>query len=181
MTTPALLRVMYAPLDYIHPHYFPRPAAALTPSVQMAVNHTLIERFALSTSINFHLQVNDFSQRLVAEWKLVPQVTWLLGCKLARGSLAMGGQLANLPEHARRFIELPVICPACGIEAPVTRDKLELHGARYLAELRSQLPSALGQRFSLMFQPESQHPLPGVALNRSLLNFAFDYAKNSTH
>jgi len=181
MTSPALLRVMYAPLDYIHPHYFSEPSVTLTPSVQMAVNHILIERFGLRTEINFNLQVSDFSQRLVADWKWVPQVTWLLGCKLARGSLAVRGQLASLPEVARRFIELPVLCPACGIDMPVTRDKLELHGARYLAEIRSQLPPALAQRFSLMFKPDDHLPLPGVVLNRSLLNFAFDYAKNSSH
>ena len=181
MTTPALLRVMYAPLDYIHPSYFPTPSVALSPSVQLAVNHILIERFSLSTNIDFKLQASDFTQRLVSDWKLIPQVAWLLGCKLARGSLTMRGQLAGLPLMARRFIELPALCPACPLEFPITREKLELHGARYLAQLQSQLPHALAQRFSLMFAPEIHPTHPGVTLNRSLLHFAFDYATNSTH
>ena len=124
MTTPALLRVMYAPLDYIHPVYFPAPSVVLTPSVQMAVNHILIERFALSTNIDFKLQASDFSQRLVSDWKQIPQVAWLLGCKLARGSLVMRGQLAALPTIARRFIELPALCPDCPLDLPITREKL---------------------------------------------------------
>lgn len=181
MTLPVLLRVMYAPLDYIHPVYFPAPSVALAPSVQMAANHTIIERFALSTKIDFKLQASDFSQRLVSDWKLIPQVAWLLGCKLARGSLAVRGQLADLPLVARRFIELPALCPACSLELPITRDKLELHGARYLAQLQPQLPPALAQRFSLIFAPELQPMHPDVTLNRSLLHFAFDYATNYTN
>lgn len=181
MTTPALLRVMYAPLDYIHPVYFPAPSVVLTPSVQMAVNHILIERFALSTNIDFKLQASDFSQRLVSDWKQIPQVAWLLGCKLARGSLVMRGQLAGLPTIARRFIELPALCPDCPLDLPITREKLELHGARYMAQLQAQLPQALGQRFSLMFAPELKSVYPAITLNRSLLHFAFDYAKNYTN
>ena len=179
--TPALLRVMYAPIDYIHPHYFPTPTVQLSPALQTAVNHVLIERYALIKSIDFRLETRNFSEQVVANWKHVPKIAWLLGCKLARGSLALNGQLASLPREARSFIELPIACPAEPVDLKINRNKLELLGARYLYQLHSQLPAALGQRLELMFAPDMRQPLNGGGLNRSLLNFAFDHAKITIH
>jgi len=177
----ALLRVMYAPLDYIHPDYFPAAVVPLAPVVQQAVNHTLIQRFSLATKLDFSLKTSDFSKRLVADWHLIPQVAYLLGCKLARGSLAVNGKLAELPVNARRFVELPVACPACYLAEPVTKANIELCGAHYLYLLQQHLPSALGQRLKLMFSTEKQVVSESMVLNRSLLTFAFDYAKNSSN
>lgn len=179
--TPALLRVMYAPMDYIHSDYFATLECEITPALQQAVNHTLIKRFGLATDLNFELKASDFSQRLVADWHLVPQAAWLLGCKIARGSLAKTGQLATLPSIARRFIELPVACDPLELNGAVTKARLEAHGARYLMQLRQQLPEALGQRLPLLFSRDESSAFQGMALNRSLLTFAFDYAKNTYH
>ncbi|MET3108415.1 type III secretion system OrgA/MxiK family protein [Oxalobacteraceae bacterium GrIS 2.11] len=179
--TPELLRVMYAPLDYIHPERFAKPANALPAAVEEAINHTLIQRFALETALSFPLQTGDFSQRLVSEWKNIRRAAWLLGCKLGRGSLARTGQLATLPNMARRFIELPIACPACPLPAPISQSSLELHGAGYLQLLQQQLPRALAQRLVLLFESDQPVDLNVASLNRPLLNFAFDYAKNPIH
>ena len=176
-----LLRVMYAPLDYIHPDYFPAVVVPLEPAIQQAVNHTLIQRFSLSTTLDFSLKTSDFSKRLVSDWHLIPQVSFLLGCKLARGSLAVGGKLAALPDTARRFIELPIACPICDLNMPVTKAGIELCGAHYLYLLRQHLPTALGQRLALLFPPEGSKVTEPMVLSRSLLTFAFDYAKNSAN
>jgi len=181
MITSELLRIMYAPLDYIHERHFSKPTCAMPSALQQAVNHELIRRFSLSTAIDFPLQTRDFSHRLVVEWKSVPEVAWLLGCKLARGTLARYGQLATLPNMARRFVELPIACPAVELTMPVTKSSLEMHGARYLFLLQQQLPAALGQRLHLVFEPDKQTNYLECTLNRSLLTFAFDYAKNSSH
>jgi type III secretion system OrgA/MxiK family protein len=182
---PSLLRVMYAPLDYIHAEHFPSPRGSLPSTLQQAVNHTLIQRFSLPTKLDFSLTPSDFSQQLVENWKFLSHAAWLLGCRLARGSLAMGGHLAALPVIARRFIELPVPCPACPLNLPLTQPNLEMHGARYLFLLQPQLPDALAQRLALVFAPHEQGAHQGHALNRSLLTFAFDfasdYAKNTSH
>ena len=178
---PALLRVMYAPLDYIHPDYFPAPVCDLPPAAQQVVNNTLIQKFGLTTSLDFSLKSSDFSQRLVADWHLVPRAAWLLGCKLARGSLAKSGQLATLPDIARRFIELPVACDPIPLNGPITRERLKEHGSRCLVQLQQNLPQALAQRLPLLFAPVGNGALQGVNLNRSLLTFAFDYAKNTSH
>jgi type III secretion system OrgA/MxiK family protein len=181
MIKPELLRIMYAPLDYIHERHFPKPVCTMSSALQQAVNHALIKRFSLSTSIDFSLQASDFSQRLVVEWKNISEVAWLLGCKLARGTLARNGQLATLSNVARRFVELPISCPAFELTMPVTKSSLEMHGARYLFLLQQQLPAALRQRMQLIFESDKQTAYPGCTLNRSLLTFAFDYAKNSSH
>jgi type III secretion system OrgA/MxiK family protein len=178
---PALLRVMYAPLDYIHPDYFPTPECEITPALQQAVNHTLIKRFELTTALDFSLKSSDFSQRLVADWHLAQRAAWLLGCKMARGSLAKTGRLATLPQLARRFIELPIACNPVELAGAITDARLEAHGARYLIQLQQQLPQALAQRLPLLFSRDESGPLQGMALDRSLLTFAFDYAKNTYH
>jgi type III secretion system OrgA/MxiK family protein len=179
---PKLLRVMYAPLDYIHPGHF--AASSIPQPLHHAVNHTLIQRFGLATAIDFQLQSADLSHLLVQEWHAIGDVAWLLGCKLARGSFAMNGQLLALPGVARQFIELPLACPAMPLAGPLgaaDADKIRQHGARYLFLLKQKLPAALAQRLTLMFAPEVGEPDPGVILNRSLLTFAFDYAKNIKH
>jgi len=178
---PALLRVMYAPLDYIHSDYFPTPECEITSALQQAVNHTLIKRFGLVTDLDFSLKSSDFSQRLVADWHLIPRAAWLLGCKMARGSLAKTGRLATLPPLARRFIELPIVCEPLELPGAITEARLEVHGARYLIQLQQQLPEALGQRLPLLFPRNESGPFQGMELNRSLLTFAFDYAKNTYH
>jgi type III secretion system OrgA/MxiK family protein len=178
---PALLRVMYAPMDYIHQDYFSAPGTLLTPCMQQAVNHILIQRFSLLTKLDFSLQTSDFSQRLVQDWNLIPTVAWLLGCKLARGNMVIGGHIARLPVSARRFVELPIECPSVGLNVPVTKSHLEMHGARYLYILMRHLPLALGQRLPLMFGNGEQSPHSGLVLNRTLLTFAFDYATNTSN
>ncbi len=175
-----LLRVMYAPLDYIHPGHFTKPDCALTASEQQAINHTLIRRYRLKTSLDFPANSTEIA-RLAAAWGRIPQVAWLLGCKLARGSLAMNGQLAALPASARQFVELPVFCPSLFLNGPMTRAALEMHGARYLFQWQRQLPESLAQRLPLLFAPDAGGPHESPVPNRSLLTFAFDYAKNSQH
>jgi type III secretion system OrgA/MxiK family protein len=158
--------------------------------VQQAVNHHLIQKYGLPTALDFSVDSGEFTQQLVNDWKLLPTVAWLLGCKMMRGSLALGGRLAALPEMARRFVVLPVPCPAYPPAPGVVleRDDIEQIGGRYLLQLQSYLPAALAQRLALMFalekelNNESVDPaLPELSLNRSLLTFAFDYAKNSNH
>lgn len=178
---PSLLRVMYAPLDYIHPLYFSTPKEAIPQALQQAVNHALIRRFELGTAVDFKLQSSDFSYLLVQQWHLIPDVAWLLGCKLARGSLAMNGRLASLPDLARQFIELPLACPPVPLTGPVTTESLRSHGARYLFLLQRQLPATLAQRLNLLFAPDVGESDKTAILNRSLLTFAFDYAKNFKH
>jgi type III secretion system OrgA/MxiK family protein len=145
------------------------------------INHALIRRFSLKSRIDFKLQSDDFSSLLVSQWCAIPDVAWLLGCKLARGSLARNGYLATLPEVARRFIELPLVCPSCDLDAELTKENIRQHGASYLYLLKPQLPVALAQRLSLLFAPSVRANMNAGILNRSLLTFAFDYAKNIKH
>lgn len=181
----SLLRIMYAPLDYVHPQRFLKPAEVLSPSLQQAVNHSLIQRFHLATALDFTINSGDFSQRVVTDWGLLRKVAWLLGCKLVRGSLAVSGQLAALPDVASRFVALPLPCPAYPSDVSVSTEDIERIGARYLYQLQPHLPAALAQRLPLLFAPETENTdnanaLP-LSLNRSLITFAFDYAKNSSH
>lgn len=178
----SLLRVMYAPLDYIHPKRFKKPVADLSTSLQQAVNHHLLKQYALPSALDFQLDSRDYSQQLVDGWKLLPKVAWLLGCKIARGSLAVSGRLAALPQVAQRFVALPIPCSAYPSDASVAESDFEQIGARYLYQLQSSLPVALAHRLPLVFAPESDNMdkfISDVPLNRSLLTFAFDYAKNS--
>ena len=175
----ALLRIMYAPLDYIHPAYLVRPAGSLSPAVQLALNHLLIQRFSLITESDQLLPLNDLSAQVVSAWALLPQVAWLIGCKLARGTLAMNGQLASLSPLARQFIALPVSCPGIELSLPWSKENVTMHGAA--AVLAQTWPMALQQRLKLLFDPQTPAQLVGGTINRSLLSFAFDYAQNLTH
>jgi type III secretion system OrgA/MxiK family protein len=180
----SILRVMFAPLDYIHPQRFSKPAEALSSGVQQAVNHHLIKQYSLPTALDFSVSSGDFSQRLISEWKLLPKVAWLLGCKIARGSLAMSGKLVGLPAVAQQFIALPLPCPATASDLAVSTADIEQIGARYLYQLKPQLPAAIAERLPLVFAPESDTVdklIPDLSLNRSLLTFAFDYAKNTSN
>jgi len=175
----SLLRVMYAPLDYVHRQRYQSPTGTLSPALQQMVNHDLIKRYGLSTQLNFSLGSIDFSEPLITNWNLLPKVAWLLGCKLARGSLAVNGQLAALPSVARSFIALPIPCPALPSEVAVSSNGVELLGAQYLFQLQAQLPTPLAQRLPLLFASDLVETPLKLSLNRSLLTFAFDYAKNS--
>lgn len=183
----SLLRIMYAPLDYVHSQRFLKPTEVLSPSLQQVVNHSLIKRYKLITELGFTVNSNDISHRVITCWNLLPKVAWLLGCKLARGSLAVGGQLATLPEVARRFVSLPLPCPAYPANTSFSPDDIELLGARYLYQLKPDLPEALAQRLPLSFAPESEvidnanEAQPAIFLNRSLITFAFDYAQNPSN
>jgi type III secretion system OrgA/MxiK family protein len=188
--TPQLLRVMYAPLDYIHPDRFSYtgngpagsvPALTMVPAISRTINHELIRRYALPVKLDFVLSHTNFSDRLVSEWHQVRRAAWLLGCKLARGSLARNGGYARLPDLARRFVAIPLDCPALELAQPVTSAGLEMHGAAYLLALRGQLPSALAERLPLLFEPATESKIWSGPLNRSLLTFAFDYAKTTQH
>ena len=172
----ALLRVMYAPLDYLHPAYFSRPGVDLSAAVQLALNHSLIERFALTTQWEQTLPLNEITARLVSSWALIPEMAWLIGCKLARGSLALNGQLARLSPLARQFIALPVACPGIELTLPCTKENLTLHGAPVLLALP--WPAALQQRLRLLFAPEFPDQITACKINRPLINFAMDYAQN---
>lgn len=182
----SLLRIMYAPLDYIHHARFKKPAEGLSPSLQQAVNHSLIKRYQLETKFDFTVNSRDFSQHVVNDWRLLPKVAWLLGCKLVRGSLAANGQLATLPDAAHRFVALPIPCPAYQSNMAVSKSDIVLFGARYLYQLQPHLPAAIAQRLPLLFAPDAALSAsvsgdePALTLNRSLLTFAFDYAKNSS-
>lgn len=178
-----LLRVMYAPLDYVHSQRFAKPAGALSPGVQQAINHHLIKQYSLPTALDFKIDAQDYSQQLIRDWKLLPKVAWLLGCKIARGSLAINGRFVALPQIAQRFIALPIPCSAYPSDVSVNESEFELIGARYLFQLQSSLPVAIARRLPLVFEPLSDNLdrfiSDDVPLNRSLLTFAFDYAKNS--
>lgn len=181
-----LLRVMYAPLDYIHPQRFKKPVESLSGSLQQAINHHLIQQHDLPTALDFAISSGDISQSLVTDWKLLPKAAWLLGCKIARGGLAIGGQFAALPAVAQRFIALPVPCAAYPSDTiVVARPDLELIGARYLYQLQPYLPAALAKRLPLVFGPDSEQAnstadkvLSELPMNRSLFTFAFDYARS---
>jgi type III secretion system OrgA/MxiK family protein len=179
----SLLRVMYAPLDYIHPKRFLKPTEDLSPCVQQVVNNHLIKQYNLLTALDFSVGSDNFSQPLVSGWRLLPRVARLLGCKIARGSMARNGQFVALPLVAQRFISLPVPCPAYPSDASFSESDIELIGARYLYQQKPHLPAALAQRLSLVFAPEVENidqTMPSLTFNRSLLTFAFDYAKNSS-
>ncbi len=76
---------------------------------------------------------------------------------------------------------MPLTCPAEELTGQVTRSTLELHGGRYLLAFRAQLPTPLAQRLALLLPSGVDlHPWQG-AVNRSLLTFAFDYAKTTVH
>ena len=175
----ALLRVMYAPLDYIHPAYLARSESTLSSTVQLVLNHLLIQRFALITESGQLHPLNDFTARAVSAWTSIPEVAWLIGCKLARGTLAMNGQLASLPPVARQFISLPVACPGVALTEPCTKENIIMHGGSAL--LAQPWPPALQQRLKLLFDPATSEQPAGCKINRSLINFAFDYAQNFTH
>lgn len=179
--TAQLLRVMYAPLDYIHSDHFHLSDVTLAPAVKSAINHQLIRRFDLSTALDFDLRSNDVGRRLVTEWDSVRQAAWLIGCKLARGTLARHGHFAKLPQSARQFVAIPLICPALDLTEPVTRSSLEIHGGRCLLALSPHLPVAIAQRLALLLPSGSERDPWQGPLNRSLLTFAFDYAKTTVH
>ena len=179
--TAELLRVMYAPLDYIHPDHFPTPRTALKPAVSAAINHHLIRRFDLRTDIDSGLCDTGFNERLVNEWALIREAVWLIGCKLARAALARHGEFTKLSGPARQFVAVPLLCPALELIGPITRTNLEIHGGRYLLGLHQQLPPALVQRLVLLLPAGADHNPWHGGVNRSLLTFAFDYAKTTIH
>lgn len=183
--TAALLQAMYAPLDYIHGARvdFALPAAdsseTFTPGLRQALNHALIKRLALPVRVDFDLTPADFSAQLIDNWQHLRQVAHLVGCKLARGTLAQHRYFGLLPDATRRFVALPIECPVIPLSAPLQPEQLELHGARYLLALCEQLPAALARRLPLVFAPGVADGVWQGHINRSLLTFAIDYAKTT--
>ncbi len=173
-----ILKIMYAPLYYIHYSYLGKLKHNKEFSDEL-INFWIIKHNQLSElpeGFIFH-DKDDIEFLLVNNWQLLPNIALLIGCYLDRTS-SHKGIVDSLNCHL--FISLPLQCQVKYVEAYHACDVIAV-GISFLLELGSNLPPALRQRFLLMF-PEGII-LPKLCVfktpdNINLLKMAIVYAKN---
>ncbi|ELD0488011.1 oxidoreductase [Escherichia coli] len=175
-----ILKIMYAPLHYIHYSYLGKLKCNKVLSDGL-INFWIIKHYQLSElpeGVGFHDR-DDIEFLLVKNWQLLPNIALLIGCYLDRTYLRKG-IVDSLDLNCYIFISLPLQYQVKYVEVSHADDVIAV-GVSFLLELGSNLPLALRQRLIMMF-PEGI-TLPKLCAfkspdNINLLKMAIVYAKN---
>ncbi|ODP32774.1 hypothetical protein [Pandoraea sp. ISTKB] len=100
--------MMFDPVSYIHAARFVYPAQFASPRQRAVINEMLIAGFRLDSRWPFD-QIGIVERPWVLNWRLLPQVAYLMGCQARKASLCRRAALLRLPEWAYAYAKLPVL------------------------------------------------------------------------
>lgn len=176
-----LLKIMYAPNDYIKREYLSNvPAAVLTQS-NTILNQRIIEQHDLLRNIDFSFKPGPFITAVINGWAHIPRVATLLGCYLLRIPLTFSGAINTLDATCRSFMALPL-----GATLPpqplttFTTEVIQFTGANALVATLENSSPALSQRAKLIFSTSAfstEAAKKSGIIAPSILIMAFNYAK----
>lgn len=180
--TEALRKILFEPLDYLHPHRATIPAVFEGKQARMIVNQALLRGFKFGKCDNQQTVLGPWAERWVVHWSRLTTVAYLMGVQLAGTQLAVGGRLCMLEPFARTFLRVNLRGHTQVILAD--EDDLETSltalGLSALLSWKLHIPEALIERLPLLFAPRVvtlQKSLPPQTLNSSLFLLAVQHAR----
>ncbi|VVD77496.1 type III secretion apparatus protein OrgA/MxiK [Pandoraea anhela] len=174
--------MMFDPVSYIHAARFVYPTQFSSPRQRAVINEMLIAEFRLDSHWPFD-QIGIVERPWVLNWRLLPQVAYLMGCQARKASLCRRAALLRLPEWAYAYAKLPVLdaLPPASV-APPSHEDLMAEGFVRLIALGATLREPLRQCLPLLFPPIDSYAadVPD-ALDVRLFVTALQYAKKHPH
>src|SRR5690348_16335275 len=84
MSPVALLRIMYAPLDYAHPDYRTIADIDLLRLPPRLANQLLLDHYGFANKIDFDLDTNADARQCLNHWARLPRICHLMGVQCLR-------------------------------------------------------------------------------------------------
>lgn len=179
--SPALLRVLFDPLSYLHPRRLSLPPA-LTESAaaRAAANELLLGAYRLDSDC-VDLELDALARQWLRHWQRLPQVAYLIGCHSLRAGLAWRGGLLTLPEWAHTFSAIALPTDAAPPQPIPGHDALLRAGYARLQAWRERLPLPLAQRLPLLFPSHVDTVEPAPGADPLILTLALQHAQRHPH
>ncbi|WP_065225736.1 type III secretion apparatus protein OrgA/MxiK [Pandoraea oxalativorans] len=174
--------MMFDPVSYVHPVRFSYPVRFASPRQRAVINEMLIAGFRLDRHWPFD-QIGIVERPWVLNWRLLPQVAYLMGCQVHKASLCRRAALLGLPRWAYAYARLPVLdAVPSAVAAPPSHSELLGEGFVRLMALSASLREPLRQRLPLLFPPldSCAADMPD-ARDVRLFVTALQYAKKHPH
>lgn len=175
-----VLRIMYGPAVYTHPDHLEELMRCNNTWNEALINLWLIEYYQLEDLPEGWSPGCHTTSLILAYWKRLPNVAYLIGSYLLRSQLILQG--ARLAADARllAFISLP-LAHQVDPGAAMPCDSATAYGIAFIRSISANLPHALQQRMALCFPRDDTHitckaaPTPD---HINLLKMAMIYAND---
>ncbi|OXJ21506.1 invasion protein OrgA [Burkholderia sp. HI2714] len=179
--SPALLRVLFDPLSYLHPRRLSLPVSLTgQPAARAAANELLLAAYQLRNDCT-DAELDALARQLLRYWRRLPQAAYLIGCYARRSELAWRGAMLSLPQWARVFITIDLPTDAATKQQPLCHNELLRIGYAQLRCWRKRLPVPLAQRFPLLFPPHVDAAPTEPDADPMILTLALQYAQRHPH
>lgn len=186
MSMHGILRVMYGPLDYAHPHHRVIDGVNLACLPAPLANQWIIDHHCLDVTIPVDWCAAPLVRQCVSNWAHLPRVGFLIGVQLLRAALVEDGWYPQLDASSQRFLCLPLPCVPKIPWLGASHDHMIFFtGLGFIASMLRDAPLALRQRLPLLFPPSNTPHLAvelcnydhaSTASAYSLFSFAMNHA-----
>ncbi|MBG2710227.1 type III secretion protein [Proteus mirabilis] len=170
-------KVMYEPLSYIHADYSVLASKEESAIWQKLANRQLIQRYQLINQLDCDIDI--IVEKIFTHWALLPRCALFLGYFYSRETLLLSGNYYRLEPPLKAFLSLyPVLNGnKNSVLSLKVSDPISV-GYQLLFDFIQSISTALAQRFTLLFAPQSSLvELPqSLFLSRSLFLLVLDYA-----
>lgn len=172
-----MMTILYSPVHYTHSSHYPDDF--LDPKIwdDVLMNFWLLHHFVLENLPDGHAPIDN---ALLAHWYQLPDICYLIGGYLLRNQLLLQKTMLMTDPCLLRFISLP-LRHHIKITGETDTSNTMLYGAAFVLGLFPNLPTALVQRFKLVFPATMKLPQLKVSLTLdhfNLFHMALTYAQN---
>ncbi|AYY82079.1 type III secretion protein [Proteus vulgaris] len=168
--------VMYEPLSYIHADYNVLASKEENIIWQKIANRQLIQQYKLINQLDCEIDI--IVEKIFTHWISLPRCAVFLGYFYARETLLLSGDYYRLEPQLKAFLSL---YPVLNINKNITLSLKDIPptriGYQLLFNFINSISTALSQRFTLLFSPQSSSTeLPqSLFLSRSIFLLVLDY------
>lgn len=169
--------VMYEPLSYLHADYDVLASNKESIIWHKLANRQLIQQYQLINQLDCDIDI--IVEKIFTHWVLLPRCSLFLGYLYSRETLLLSGNYYQLEPQLKAFLSLySVLNIDKKITAPLESIVPINIGYQLLFDFINSISTALAQRFTLLFAPQSSLvELPqSLFLSRSLFLLVLDYA-----
>ncbi|QIG04609.1 type III secretion protein [Proteus sp. ZN5] len=169
--------VMYEPLSYLHADHNVLASKNENTIWQKLTNRQLIQQHQLINQLDCDIDI--IVEKIFTHWLLLPRCARYLGYFYSRDLLLLSGNYYHLEPQLKAFLSL---YPVFNIDKNITITLKNIApiniGYQLLFNFINSISTALSQRFTLLFAPQSSSiELPqSLYLSHSLFLLVLDYA-----
>lgn len=178
----AMDRILFHPLDYLHPGWLGSCSFFDTPDAKVVLNLVVGERLEGVFPRDRYADLSPKARLWIRHWSLLPVIAGLIGAQLQWAHLARGGGLQRLSKSQRAFAR--VVCsPRAGgtqKKGDTVEQLVQATGLNALMAWSFDIPKVLISRLLLQFSPlvvDLQQRMPAQHLNATLFFLAVQHAR----